>query len=253
MTHPLTPAAAWKQMQEGNQRFVDDAPQHPNQDVARRRNLAAAQHPVATLFGCSDSRLAAEIIFDLGLGDLFVVRNAGQVIGESIVASLEYAVAVLEVPLIVVLAHDSCGAVRAAIDGTAIDAAPLPPHIWKLIAPIVPAARKVLAESGGTTVAEIDADLVGQEHLRNTVGDLLQSSDIIANAVAEGRLGVVGANYRLAEGTAVPIVAVGIDAEDLAVSTETAHVESTVIETTDIETADIETEGRVPATKEGSE
>ncbi|MGX1695786.1 carbonic anhydrase [Microbacterium keratanolyticum] len=213
MTHPLSPTAAWTQMQEGNRRFVADAPMHPNQDVARRRTLAAAQHPVATLFGCSDSRLAAEIIFDLGLGDLFVVRNAGQVIGESIVASLEYAVAVLEVPLIVVLAHDSCGAVKAAIDGTAIDAAPLPPHIWKLVAPIVPAARKVLAETGGTTVDEIDAELVGAEHLRNTVHDLLQSSELISNAVAEGRLGIVGANYRLAEGTAVPVVTVGIDSE----------------------------------------
>lgn len=229
MTHPLTPTAAWTQMQDGNRRFVADAPRHPNQDVARRKDLAAAQHPVATLFGCSDSRLAAEIIFDLGLGDLFVVRNAGQVIGESIVASLEYAVAVLDVPLIVVLAHDSCGAVRAAIDGTAIDAAPLPPHIWKLVAPIVPAARKVLAESGGSTVDEIDADLVGREHLRNTVGDLLQSSEIIANAVAEGRLGIVGANYRLAEGAAVPVITVGI------------------------ETDGIETEGHGPATEEGSE
>ncbi|MFK0401737.1 carbonic anhydrase [Microbacterium sp. NPDC090225] len=213
MTHDLTPAAAWKQMRDGNRRFVNEEPRHPNQDVARRKGLAEAQNPVATLFGCSDSRLAAEIIFDLGLGDLFVVRNAGQVIGESIVASLEYAVAVLNVPLIVVLAHDSCGAVRAAIDGTAIDAAPVPPHIWKLIAPIVPAARKVLAESGGTTVAEIDAELVGQEHLRNTVADLLQSSEIISNAVAEGRLGIVGANYRLAEGTAVPVITVGIDPE----------------------------------------
>lgn len=228
MTHPLTPAAAWAQMQEGNRRFVADEPRHPNQDVLRRKDLEAAQHPVATLFGCSDSRLAAEIIFDLGLGDLFVVRNAGQVIGESIVASLEYAVAVLEVPLIVVLAHDSCGAVRAAIDGTAIDAAPLPPHIWKLIAPIVPAARKVLAESGGTTVAEIDSELVGREHLRNTVHDLLQSSEIISNAVAEGRLGIVGANYRLAEGAAVPVITVGID-------------------------EDADTKGIVPATKEGSE
>lgn len=213
MTHDLTPAAAWKQMQDGNRRFVADEPRHPNQDVARRKDLAAAQNPVATLFGCSDSRLAAEIIFDLGLGDLFVVRNAGQVIGESIVASLEYAVAVLDVPLIVVLAHDSCGAVRAAIDGTAIDATPLPPHIWKLISPIVPAARKVLAENGGTTVDEIDAELVGQEHLRNTVADLLQSSELISNAVAEGRLGIVGANYRLAEGTAVPVITVGIEPE----------------------------------------
>lgn len=224
MTHPLTPAAAWQQMQEGNRRFVRDEPQHPNQNVARRKDLTAAQHPVATLFGCSDSRLAAEIIFDLGLGDLFVVRNAGQVMGESIVASLEYAVAVLEVPLIVVLAHDSCGAVRAAIDGTAIDADPLPPHIWKLIAPIVPAARKVLAETGGASVADIDAELVGREHLRNTVRDLLQSSEIISNAVAEGRLGIVGANYRLAEGEAAPVITVGID-----------------------------TEGQGPATKEGSE
>ena len=213
MTHDLTPAAAWKQMRDGNRRFVNEEPRHPNQDVARRKGLAEAQNPVATLFGCSDSRLAAEIIFDLGLSDLFVVRNAGQVIGESIVASLEYAVAVLNVPLIVVLAHDSCGAVRAAIDGTAIDAAPVPPHIWKLIAPIVPAARKVLAESGGTTVAEIDAELVGQEHLRNTVADLLQSSEIISSAVTEGRLGIVGANYRLAEGTAVPVITVGIDPE----------------------------------------
>src|SRR5690606_34645206 len=118
----LTPTAAWEQMLNGNKRFVAGAPRHPNQDVGRRADLASYQDPLATLFGCSDSRLAAEIIFDLGLGDLFVVRNAGQVIGESIVASLEYAVGIIGVPLIVVLAHDSCGAVRAAIDGTPNDA-----------------------------------------------------------------------------------------------------------------------------------
>jgi len=206
----LTPDEAWRLMSEGNRRFVTGEPEHPNQDVGKRHELVDGQAPLATLFGCSDSRLAAEIIFDKGLGDLFVVRNAGQVLGESIVASLEYAVVVLGVPLIVVLAHDSCGAVRAAIDGTAIDAAPLPPHIWKLIAPIVPAARKVLAEQGGSTVADIDAELVGQEHLRNTVRDLLQSSELIAQAVADGVLGIVGANYRLNEGTAVPVVTVGL-------------------------------------------
>ncbi|PRB04689.1 carbonic anhydrase [Microbacterium sp. MYb64] len=206
----LTPDQAWQLMSEGNRRFVAGDPEHPNQDVGKRHELVDGQAPLATLFGCSDSRLAAEIIFDKGLGDLFVVRNAGQVLGESIVASLEYAVAILGVPLIVVLAHDSCGAVRAAIDGTAIDAAPLPPHIWRLVAPIVPAARKVLAEHGGSTVAEIDAELVGQEHLRNTVRDLLQSSELISQAVADGKLGIVGANYRLNEGTAVPVVTVGL-------------------------------------------
>ncbi|WP_460799159.1 carbonic anhydrase [Microbacterium sp. GXF0217] len=207
----LTPNQAWQEMREGNRRFVDGEPQHPNQNVEKRHELADGQSPIATLFGCSDSRLSAEIIFDLGLGDLFVVRNAGQVIGESIVGSLEYAVEVLKVPLIVVLAHDSCGAVKAAIDGTAIDAAPLPPHIWKLIAPIIPAARKVLAEHGGAEPADIDAELVGREHLRNTVANLLQSSELISDAVAEGRLGIIGANYRLAEGTAVPVITVGID------------------------------------------
>lgn len=207
----LTPTAAWHEMLEGNQRFVAGDPRHPNQNVEKRSELADHQNPMATLFGCSDSRLAAEIIFDKGLGDLFVVRNAGQVIGESIVGSLEYAVEVLRVPLIVVLAHDSCGAVRAAIDGTAIDADPLPPHIWKLIAPIIPAARKVLAANGGTTPADIDAEQVGREHLRNTVANLLQSSELISEAVAEGRLGIVGANYRLSEGTAVPVITVGID------------------------------------------
>ena len=207
----LTPTAAWQEMLEGNRRFVAGEPRHPNQNVERRHDLAHQQHPTATLFGCSDSRLAAEIIFDKGLGDLFVVRNAGQVIGESIVGSLEYAVEILNVPLIVVLAHDECGAVAAAIEGTAIDAAPLPPHIWKLIAPIIPAARKVLASEGGSCPADIDAELVGREHLRNTVANLLQSSELISEAVADGRLGIVGANYRLAEGTAVPVITVGID------------------------------------------
>lgn len=207
----LTPSQAWQLMLAGNDRFVAGTPAHPNQNVETRNGLAASQHPVATLFGCSDSRLAAEIIFDLGLGDLFVVRNAGQVIGESIVGSLEYAVEILRVPLIVVLAHDSCGAVQAAIDGTAIDATPLPPHIWKLIAPIIPAARKVLAANGGTSPADIDAEQVGREHLRNTIATMLQSSELISDAVAAGRLGIVGANYRLAEGTAVPVITVGID------------------------------------------
>ncbi|WP_091707282.1 carbonic anhydrase [Microbacterium sp. cf046] len=198
-------------MQRGNARFVAGEPRHPRQDVERRAELALGQRPRAALFGCSDSRLSAEIIFDKGLGDLFVVRNAGQVISDSVVGSLEYAVAVLEVPLIIVLGHDACGAVDAAIRSVADDAPALPPHIWRQIAPIVPAVRRVQRE---TTVAgdlpdEIDADLVGREHLRDTVADLLHSSELISEAVADGRLAIVGANYRLAEGTAVPDIILG--------------------------------------------
>ena len=171
---------------------------------------AAAQTPRAALVGCADSRLAAEIIFDQGLGDLFVVRNAGQVASDSAIASLEYAVAALDVPLIIVLAHDACGAVRAAIDSTTLESPELPSGIWQLIAKIVPAARTVLRENDGVDPRELDAEDVGIAHLRNTIDDILASSRLIADAVAAGRLGIVGANYRLSEGTAVPHVTVGI-------------------------------------------
>ncbi|MET0812125.1 MAG: carbonic anhydrase [Microbacterium sp.] len=202
-------------MRRGNARFVAGEPRHPRQDVERRNELAGGQRPTAALFGCSDSRLAAEIIFDEGLGDLFVVRNAGQVISDSVIGSLEYAVAVLEVPLIVILGHDACGAVNAAIESTQMDAPPLPALIWRQIAPIVPAARRVIRSSmvDGVPAATIDAEAVGREHLRDTVAALLHSSELISNAVAEGRLGIVGANYRLAEGTAVPSISLGVDSD----------------------------------------
>lgn len=208
--HPA-PAKVWDEMRRGNARFVAGEPNHPRQDVERRHELANEQKPRAVLFGCSDSRLAAEIIFDKGLGDLFVVRNAGQVVSDSAIASIEYAVAVLEVSLVIVLAHDQCGAVRAAIDSTALDAPELPPHIWRLIAKIVPAVKRVMRGSEGATPDTIDPELVGREHLRNTVDELLASSRLISDAVAEGRLAVVGANYRLGEGTAIPQVVVGLD------------------------------------------
>ena len=198
-------------MLEGNRRFVSGAPAHPRQDVERRTELASSQHPTAALFGCSDSRLAAEIIFDQGLGDLFVVRNAGQVISDSVIGSLEYAVGVMEVPLIVVLAHDACGAVGAAIDSTGIDAPTLPAYIWRQIAPIVPAVRRVqrAEATAGRGTERVDPELVGREHLRHTVADLLRASELISEAVADGRVAVVGANYRLNDGEAVPVVSVG--------------------------------------------
>lgn len=200
-----TPDQVWQEMTRGNDRFVTGAPLHPRQDVERREELATAQAPHAALFGCSDSRLAAEIIFDKGLGDLFVVRNAGQVISDSVVGSLEYAVAVLDVPLIVVLGHDECGAVRAAIEQEQPDPAPLPVHIERLIEPIRPAVLRTPAVDGRR-----DATEVGREHLRDTVSELLQASELISDAVAAGTLAVVGANYRLLEGRVVPDVKLGL-------------------------------------------
>lgn len=205
-----TPAKVWEEMVRGNQRFVRGEPQHPRQDVERREALAAQQRPHAALFGCSDSRLAAEIIFDKGIGDLFVVRNAGQIISDSVLGSLEYAVSVLDVPLIVVLGHDRCGAVLAAIDSQGPDAPALPPHISSMISKIIPAVRRVGGSDGTLDVSAIDSQDVGREHLRDTIAELLESSELISDAVAAGTLAVVGANYRLLEGQAVPDVILGM-------------------------------------------
>jgi carbonic anhydrase len=198
-----TPAGAWEQMLRGNERFVAGEPQHPRQDVDRRAELAGGQAPLAALFGCSDSRLAAEIIFDKGLGDLFVVRNAGQVISDSVIGSLEYAVSVLGVPLVIVLGHDECGAVRAAIESRGPNAPVLPPHIANLISKIVPAVDRVMKDG------DVDSHAVGREHLRDTIAELLEGSELISDAVAAGTLAVVGANYRLLEGRAEADVIVG--------------------------------------------
>jgi carbonic anhydrase len=213
-TTERTPAMAWQEMRRGNDRFVAGEPLHPRQDVERREELVDAQEPLAALFGCSDSRLAAEIIFDKGIGDLFVIRNAGQVISESVIGSLEYAVSVLHVPLIVVLGHDRCGAVAAAIESQGPDAVRLPPHISHLIARIVPAVRRVVRKDGGPELgpvdpASIDSHEVGREHLRDTIAELLEESELISDAIAAGTLAIVGANYRLREGRADQDIVVG--------------------------------------------
>lgn len=111
-----TPAQAWADLCAGNQRFVAGHNRHPRQSSDDRARLVQGQRPKAVVFGCSDSRVAAEIVFDQGLGDLFVVRTAGHVVDASVLGSLEYAVDILDVPLIAVLGHDSCGAVKASVD-----------------------------------------------------------------------------------------------------------------------------------------
>ena len=208
---PSTPAATWRELRRGNERFVAGEPEHPRQDVEHRRDLAHQQGPLVAIFGCSDSRLSAEIIFDVGLGDAFVVRNAGQVVSDSVLGSLEYAVAILGVPLILVLGHDGCGAVTAAIESQAADAVPLPAHIANVVDRIVPAVRRVAGGDPSAAIEpdDIDAGFVGREHLRDTVAELLESSEMISDAIAAGTLAIVGANYRLLEGRAETDIVVG--------------------------------------------
>lgn len=199
----LTPAQAYKKFFEGNERFIQGNLSHPRQNVEHRAEIAQGQTPFAALFGCSDSRLSAEIIFDVGLGDLFVVRNAGQVIAETILGSLEYSVEVLQVPLIVVLGHDSCGAIQATIassEGTLVTKGEFIQNLVLRIEPTVQAAK----QAGTDSIDEITA-----LHIKATVQELISRSTLIDSAVRSGKLAVVGATYQLSLGKVTPLVTVG--------------------------------------------
>ena len=202
-TTTSTPAEAWRDMKRGNERFVAGAPLHPRQDVERREELVLAQAPMAALFGCSDSRLAAEIIFDKGIGDLFVVRNAGQIISDSVIGSLEYAVGVLKVPLIVVLGHDSCGAVKAA--EVAVRTGEVPGGFLRDIVERV--TPSVLAASRGGRTPTIEQ--IEREHVERTCDLISERSTLIADRIRSGALGVVGAEYDLADGEAKVVRTIG--------------------------------------------
>jgi carbonic anhydrase len=186
------PAGALQSLVEGNARFVEGRPQHPNQDVDRRAELQSGQDPFAVVFGCSDSRVAAEIIFDRGLGDLFMVRTAGHVVDSAVLGSVEFAVDVLGVPLVVVLGHDHCGAVTAAAQ--AVESGQMPPgYVRDIVERITPAVMATRT-TGGT----VD-DMVA-ENVRQAASLLLERSPILARAVEGGRCRIVGVVYDLADG-----------------------------------------------------
>ncbi len=137
----LSAAEALDQLEAGNQRFVSGASQHPHCDPARRAELAGGQRPFATVVTCSDSRVPVELVFDQGLGDVFVIRVAGNIADDAVLGSIEYASMHLGVNLVVVMGHQSCGAVGAAVDGSATGT-----HIDSLIDAIAPAVAEAKAE-----------------------------------------------------------------------------------------------------------
>jgi carbonic anhydrase len=212
MTAAPTPADAWTTLREGNQRFVAGTMDHPSQSVQRRAELSAGQRPTAVILGCSDSRVAAEIIFDQGLGDMFVVRTAGQVLDTTVIGSIEYGIGILDIPLVVVLGHDSCGAVAAAVD--ALETGRMPTGFVRAIVDrVIPAllTRAVLpgeepiAGGGGLP----PADQLRREHVRSTGEMLVDYSSMLRERIEAGTAAVVGVEYTLADGTARLVDAVG--------------------------------------------
>ncbi|WP_018178359.1 carbonic anhydrase [Jongsikchunia kroppenstedtii] len=206
MANP-TPAQAWQNLKEGNERFVSSNPIHPSQSIETRERLTAGQNPHVVLFGCSDSRVAAEIIFDQGLGDMFVVRTAGHIIDSSVLGSLEFATEVLSTPLIVILGHDSCGAVGAAVQ--ALDSLQMPEgylrDVVERVAPSVLAGRQA-------GLAQVDEFVA--KHVKETAQLLVQRSSKIAERVKNNEVAIVCLTYTLADGRIVLQDAIGDIGED---------------------------------------
>src|SRR5947208_1778527 len=186
----VDPAEAIDKLKEGNGRYASGKLQHPGQTTERRAELTKDQHPFAVIVSCSDSRVPPEIVFDQGLGDLFVVRVAGNVIDDHGLGSIEYAVDHLGARLIVVLGHQSCGAVKAAKETIAAKSK-APGHIQSLVTAIQPAVEATAKSDLGATV---------EANVKNVVQALRTSTPILKPKVDSGEVQVIGGYYSLDTG-----------------------------------------------------
>ncbi len=186
----VAPAEAIAKLKEGNGRYASGKLQHPGQTTERRAELTKDQHPFAVIVSCSDSRVPPEIVFDQGLGDLFVVRVAGNVIDDHGLGSIEYAVDHLGARLIVVLGHQSCGAVKAAKETIAAKSK-APGHIQSLVTAIQPAVEATAKSDLGATV---------EANVKNVVQALRTSTPILKPKVDSGEVQVIGGYYSLDTG-----------------------------------------------------
>lgn len=184
-----SPDLALQQLMDGNKRFLGASLTHPNQGDDRRISLGSGQAPFSAILACADSRVPPEVIFDQGLGDLFVVRVAGNILNDQLLGSLEYAAMHLNTPLIVVLGHTSCGAIGAVASGAELEG-----HIASLAPAIQPAVDKVRDQEGDLT------DNAAREVARMTAELLQNSEPIMADLVKNGKIKVVPAFYDLKSG-----------------------------------------------------
>ena len=178
-----------KKLLEGNQRYITGGALHPNQSFEHRLELAEGQKPIAAILTCADSRVSPEIIFDQGLGDLFVLRVAGNVINDLFVGSLEYAVERLNVSLLMVLGHSECGAVDATVKG-----GQPPGHINSLVQAIKPALDRLKKQSPDWV------NIVAKENVKIGVERLRISDPILTARYEEGNIDIVGAFYNIKSG-----------------------------------------------------
>jgi carbonic anhydrase len=186
----VAPAEAISKLKEGNSRYTSGTLQHPGQTAERRTELARTQHPFAAILSCSDSRVPPEVVFDQGIGDLFIVRVAGNVINDEGLGSLEYTVDHLGARLILVLGHQRCGAVDAARETIAAKGK-APGHIQSLVTAIKPAVEATAKDDLETTI---------KANVKNVVQALRSSTPILKAEIDSGKIQVIGGYYSLDTG-----------------------------------------------------
>ncbi|MDZ7967231.1 MAG: carbonic anhydrase [Nostoc sp. DedSLP03] len=184
----LSPDAALQKLIDGNQRFVAHHPQYPDQSELRLHEVAQAQHPFATILSCADSRVPAEIVFDQGIGDIFDVRIAGNIATHEAIGSIEYAVVLLGSPLLMVMGHERCGAVTAAVQNESLLG-----DISTFVKAIKPAVEKVKDQSGDAVENAVVANVQYQI-------ERLKRSKLLTEQVESGKLKIVGGRYDLDTG-----------------------------------------------------
>ncbi|MDP8934194.1 MAG: carbonic anhydrase [Cyanobacteriota bacterium] len=191
----FTPDAALQKLMDGNKRFVDKKRQSPNQDFVRITEVSQSQKPFAAILGCADSRVPSELVFDQGFGDLFVCRVAGNVATPEEIGSLEFGTLVLGAKVLMVVGHERCGAVKAAIEG-----GELPGQIGSLTAAILPAVESSKNQPGDKVENAVKGNVILQ-------AKRLKESPVISQLIQEGKLIVTGGYYDLDTGavTMVPV------------------------------------------------
>ena len=194
-----TPQAVWEALREGNERFIANRSERPNQDPEYRSLLSVGQSPRVVIFSCSDSPVPVEMVFDLGLGDAFVIRTAGQIIDSSIIASVEYAIEKFDVNLLVVMGHESCGAVRATMEFAEGGSAPN-------------GCQRTIVERVLMSVTEANKrglvmrEDVERQHITETVYQLRARAPGLGQGLIRQSMGIVGLRYNLSEGRVEPVV-----------------------------------------------
>src|SRR5215211_2510390 len=197
----LTPDQALETLKEGNRSFQTDSPVRAVQGRERRLEIARGQTPFTVLVSCSDSRVPPELLFGRGPGELFIVRNAGNTVDTAALGSIQYAVAELGVPLVLVLGHERCGAVDAALSVIEKNAT-FPGSIGQMIEPIVPAALQARSAAPANTNRDDVLDMAVRENVKRVVTRLRTASEpILLDPLKAGKLKIVGARYDLDDGS----------------------------------------------------